>query len=81
MSLESHVRNLEDYIEDADAYERRDTIIIIAGRNLPVSLQGENCGFLVQRLLTDHLSFEVETSDINTTHRLGARKANPSEDS
>ena len=27
--LEGHVRKLEDYIDDADAYERRDTIIIV----------------------------------------------------
>ena len=57
VSLESHVRKLED----ADAYERRDTIIIIAGRNLPVSLQGVNCCFFVQKLRKDYLSFEIQT--------------------
>ena len=46
--LESHVWKLDEYIDDADAYERLDTIII-AWKNLPVSLQGENCRFLVNK--------------------------------
>ena len=64
MLLEDHVRKLEDNIKDADAYERRDTTIIFA-RNLSVSVQIENCGFLVRKLLRDHLSFKIQTSDIN----------------
>ena len=44
LMLEGHVRKLEVYIDDADAYERRDTIII-TGLNLLVSLQGPKRSF------------------------------------
>ena len=66
--LEDKVRKLENTIDEADAYERRDTVII-AGTGLPVSSQGENCGAIVQQLVKDHLSLEIQISDINTAHR------------
>ena len=40
--LEDRVRKLQTTIDDADAYERRDAVII-AGLGLPTFSQGENC--------------------------------------
>ena len=63
--LEGKVRKLENTIDEGDTYKRRDTVII-AGTALPMYSQGEKCGAIVQKLVKDHLSFEIQTLDINT---------------
>lgn len=70
--LKSKVDKLEEQIDDADAYERRDTILI-SGPDLPVSTPGENCSQLICSVAKDKLKLEISPSDISTAHRFGKK--------
>ena len=48
--LSNEVKIVENSLEDQDAYQRRDTIII-AGLNVPVETENKNCSAVVQKLL------------------------------
>ena len=48
--LEDKFRKLENIIDEVDAYERRDNVII-AGTGLSMSSQGVNCEAVVQKLV------------------------------
>ena len=77
--LNRTIRKLEDTIEDASAYERRDALIL-GGKCLPVSYQGEICSTIVQNLVKEHLNLEIQSSDISTAHRLGIKRQNQTAD-
>ena len=79
--LQSEVKTLKDevgklklLVDDADCYERRDTIIL-SGNKVPASLSGENCVNVVKSLVQQELKIEISPNDISTAHRLG-RKPN-----
>ena len=79
VSLEKHVKKLEDEVDSANAYERRD-VVIFSGKGLPACTQGENCSAVVQKLVKDNLSLELDMSDISTAHRLGIKSPQQSDD-
>ena len=70
--LRLKVERLESNLDDADAYERKDTIII-SGSGLPISGTGENCVQVVQETLRNTLQVELNANEINTVHRLGKK--------
>ena len=73
--LRQKVDKLETNLDDADAYERRDTLII-SGSSVPAATTGENCSSLVQNLARSALSIELPLTEINTVHRLGKKPDN-----
>ena len=78
-SLESEVKFLKEKVtqierlaDDADAYERRDTIIF-SGPAIPEVSNRENCTTLLQDIIRKKLNFNLAATDINTVHRLGPK--------
>ena len=73
------VEKLESYIDDADAYERRDTVIL-SGSALPAATIGENCNEVTRQILKRELNMEIPLTEINTCHRLGKKSPSQSPD-
>jgi hypothetical protein len=72
--LKSKVSILEEKIDDADAYERRDTIIL-SGKSVPLVRDEENCIEIVRGIAKEKLKLILSPSDFSTAHRLGRRPA------
>ena len=66
-------------MDDSDAYERRDTLIL-SGPAIPPVERGENCAAVVKKLLKDQIRMEVNESEFSVAHRLGARPQNQAVD-
>ena len=71
-SLKDKVKNMEKTADDADAYERRDTLIL-NGPSIPTSNQQENCSTIVQDLVKNQLNLNISATDISTAHRFGPK--------
>ena len=63
---------MEEKIDDADAYERRDTIIL-SGNDVPSATQGEIVSNIVCGVVRDRLKLEMDVTDISAAHRLGPK--------
>ena len=77
--LQSRVEKLEDAIDEGDAYERRDTLII-SGEGLPEVSQDESSVSVVCSVVKDKLKLNLQTSDISTAHRMGRKPASQAPD-
>ena len=64
-------------MNDNDAYERRDTVII-TGQEIPEVSQGEICTNVVRNLIQENLNIVIQNNDICTAHRLGPKRENQS---
>ena len=73
-ALEVQLKQARNKIDDADQYERKDSVII-SGNAVPPMAEEEDTHTLVQKLLKDHFNTDITLRDINTTHRLGPLKA------
>ena len=71
-TLKVRLANMEEKIDDADAYERRDTLIF-SGDAVPQVKTGENCRDIVCNLVKDKLNLQIASTDISTSHRLGKK--------
>ena len=71
-TLQKTVGKLEESLDDQDAYERRDTVII-SGNNLPEVHTGEIPNNVVQKVIKDNLKIEITPNEISTAHRLGKK--------
>ena len=78
-TLKEKVNKMERLTDDADAYERRDTIII-SGDKIPPASLGENSSHLVQKLVKDELKITLPADGISTAHRLGRKPTNQTVD-
>ena len=73
--LKKQISKLEKRIEDSEAYERRDAIII-SGSKIPASTgESENCVQVVRNLTRQHLNLSVPENEISIAHRLGPRNS------
>lgn len=70
--LRRDVVRLEERIDDGDAYERRDTVVL-SGDALPPVTSGEICSNLARELFQSKLSVAIASSDISVAHRIGGR--------
>ena len=68
---ESLVR-LEEKLDDSDAYERRDCIVL-SGDLIPEATTGENCKEVSLQLIKEKLRINLQSSDVSTAHRLGRK--------
>ena len=78
-NLKMTVSKMESKIDDADAYERRDTLII-SGEEVPVVTPGENCTDIVGGLIKNKLKLSVAPRDVSTAHRQGKKPNNQQAD-
>ena len=74
-TLKDRVVKMEQLTDDADAYERRDTLIL-SGDKVPAFSVGENSSHLVQNLVKEELKINLPADGISTAHRLGRKPAN-----
>lgn len=70
--LQGRVCALEERVEDAEAYERRDTLVM-SGKNIPPVMQDENCVSLMCNILKNKLKLNISPSDFSTAHRVGSK--------
>ena len=63
---------MEEKIDDADAYERRDTIIL-SGNDVPSATPGEIVSDIVCGVVRDRLKLGMDVTDISAAHRLGPK--------
>ena len=71
---------LEERIEDAEAYERKDTLVI-SGKNVPPVVPGQNETTIVSDLLRFGLKLNVSSADISIAHHIGRKPVNQQVDS
>ena len=71
-TLETKIEKLETKIDDTEAYERRDTVVI-SGNAVPPVEKMENCAKLARQLIKEKVGFVVSENDISVAHRLGDR--------
>ena len=69
-ALKEKVQDLETNIDCVDQYERRDTIIV-SGPLLPQETQQENVANIFTTAVREHLTVNINDSDINVAHRIG----------
>ena len=77
--LKLTVGRLEERIDDADCYERRDTLIV-SGSAVPPGTPDEVCRNVVMGVFKDELKLNISSSDISTAHRVGKRPVTQSPD-
>ena len=70
--LQDKVKKMEQATDDADAYERRDTVIF-AGPAVPTHSPQEDCSSIVKEIVRRELKIELSNSDFNAVHRLGPK--------
>ena len=75
-SLRVKMAILEERHDDADAYERRDTLLI-SGDGVPHVAAGENCNALVCSIVKEKLKINIFPNDISTSHRTGPKPRSP----
>ena len=72
--LQQTVLSLEERVEDQEAYESRDTIVL-SGSELPAASTSENATNVVCDLIRSKIGIVINPSEVSTAHRLG-KKAN-----
>ena len=78
-NLRKELNTVKLMVDDADAYERKDTIII-SGDQVPLVTQGENCSEIVKDLISSELRISMSAESMSTVHRLGRKPANQAPD-
>ena len=74
-SLTSLMKKLEYNVDESDAYNRRETVVV-SGDAVHVSSPNENCSELLSKLFSEELNINISKSDISTAHRLGRKREN-----
>ena len=77
--LQKELSKAKSMIDDADAFERKDTVIL-SGDHIPVAETGENCSEIVRTIVKDHLKINLPSESISVAHRMGRRPANHAPD-
>ena len=75
-SVRTRLAQLEDRHDDAEAYERRDTLII-SGDGVPEASLGENCTVIVSSMIREKLRKNISAGDISVSHRIGQKPRSP----
>ena len=70
--LKDCITRLEEKLDDSDAYERRDCVVL-SGDSIPAANIGENCKEVAVQLIKEKLRINLQSSDISTAHRLGRK--------
>ena len=78
-TLKKKVTSLENKLEDTEAYERRDTVVV-SGSDLPAATEGEDAAAVVRSLVKSKVNLVIKPSDISVAHRIGKKPANQAPD-
>ena len=78
-SLKKKVSALEEKIDENEAYERRDCLIL-SGKTIPPASTSENTLEVARKVLSDHLQYILSQTDVSTAHRLGKKPVSQRED-
>ena len=70
VNLKHGMIKLDEKLNDAEAYERRD-VLVVSGSAVPVVTQGENVFNVVSNMLREKLRINVKSSDVSTAHCMG----------
>ena len=73
--MRARVSRLEERVEDAEAYERKDTLVI-TGKNIPPAIPGQNDVNIVCDMFRTGLKLNVSPTDVSTAHRIGVKSVN-----
>ena len=68
--MSEKVSTLEKHIDDQDAYERRDTVIL-TGECVPAAVEGEICSNVISDIVKEKLKLILPQTEISVAHRLG----------
>lgn len=72
VALKKKVMILEDKLEDTEAYEKRDTVVV-SGSSLPDGTESEDTSDIFTSLVKDKVGVIIKPSDISVAHRLGRK--------
>ena len=78
-ALQKKISTIEESIDEADSYERRDTVIV-SGPSVPNFVQGENTSEVFRQVIREKLRLNLNENDVSVAHRLGGRPANQTQD-
>lgn len=78
-TLRKRVMMLEDRVEDADSYERRDTVVV-SGSEVPEATNDEDSSRVFINIVKNKVGINVKPSDISTAHRLGRKSSTQAPD-
>ena len=70
--LKVNMRRMEDSLDEADAYERRDTLIL-SGKDIPPAVVGEVPSEVACDIVKHRLKINIKSTDLSTAHRLGPK--------
>ena len=70
---------MRDTIDENDAYERRDTVIL-SGNSIPIFSQGENSTNLAIEVVKNELKIQISPNDVSGAHRMGKKPASQQPD-
>ena len=77
LGLRGNVARLEEKVDDAKDYERRDAVVI-SGDALPEVTVGENVNHLACCIVREKLKLSLDPSEVSAAHRLSAKPKNQS---
>ena len=77
--LVERVDNLEEKLDNEDAYVRRESLIF-SGDSVYASHQEADCIGIVQKLLREKLRIQIKKEDVSVSHRLGPKPASQTQD-
>ena len=72
-TLRKKVLDLEEKIDDNEAYERRDTVIF-SGTDIPTVQEAEDTVKVITTLVKDKIGVVMKKDDISVAHRLGPKR-------
>ena len=70
--LKKRVVLLEEAVDDNQAYEKRDTLVLSG--DIPEVRADEDCNVLVRTLLTERTGVTISEADISVAHRIGKKR-------
>ena len=78
VNLKHGMIKLNEKLNDAEAYERRD-VLVVSGSAVPVVKQGENVFNVVSDMMKEKFRIYVRPSDMSTAHRMGLQPISQAE--
>ena len=73
VNVKRNLAKMEEKLDDADAYERRDAVVLSG--DLPIAKTGENCSSIVRDIIKNKLNVNIAGSDISVARRVGKKPA------
>ena len=78
VNLKHGMIKLDEKLNDAKAYERRD-VLVVSGSAVPVVTQGENVFNVVSDMMKEKFRIYVRSSDMSTAQRMGLQPISQAE--